>query len=196
MFVELGKCSQNMLSEAFWTPNNYSFVAVRRILRSMFAKQKFAQLTNSYIRRILPAMFANKSWTGFTCFTNHAADRETDTLKASAMSHCCKADIIPRTSTHLQFSKSKLAAAQPRSITKHQQLHRSILYRSIFYRSILYRFPSCRYELQQRSVYWAVQWSWFARVNALCNLSRKKSREVASSLPGRFLSRCITMEVI
>ena len=48
--------------------------------------------------------------------------------------------------------------------------------------------------------YRAVQWSWFARVNALCNLSRKKSREVAASLPGRFLSRrcftlCITMEV-
>ena len=35
---------------------------------------------------------------------------------------------------------------------------------------------------------------------SLCNLSRKKSREVAASLPGRFLSRrcftlCITMEV-
>ena len=48
--------------------------------------------------------------------------------------------------------------------------------------------------------YWAVQWSWFAWVNALCNLSRKKLREVAASLPGRFLSRCcfalcITMEV-
>ena len=46
----------------------------------------------------------------------------------------------------------------------------------------------------------AVQWSWFARVNALCNLSRKKSREVAASLPGRFLSTrcftlCITVEV-
>ena len=27
--------------------------------------------------------------------------------------------------------------------------------------------------------YWAIQRSWFARVNALCNLSRKKSREVA-----------------
>ena len=44
-----------------------------------------------------------------------------------------------------------------------------------------------------------VQWSWFSRVNALCNLSRKKSREVAASLMGRFLSRrcftlCITME--
>ena len=40
---------------------------------------------------------------------------------------------------------------------------------------------------------------WFARVNALCNLSRKKSREVAASHPDRFLSRrcftlCITME--
>ena len=39
-------------------------------------------------------------------------------------------------------------------------------------------------------------------MNALCNLSRKKSqsREVAASLPGRFVSRrcftlCITMEV-
>ena len=37
-------------------------------------------------------------------------------------------------------------------------------------------------------------------MNALCNLSRKKSREVAASLPGRFLSRrcimlCVTMEV-
>ena len=48
--------------------------------------------------------------------------------------------------------------------------------------------------------YWAVQWSWFARVNALCNLSRKKSREVAASNPGRIRSRrcvtlCITMEL-
>ena len=48
--------------------------------------------------------------------------------------------------------------------------------------------------------YWAVQWSWFARVNALCNFSRKKSWEVLASLPGRFLSRrcftmCISMEV-
>ena len=29
-------------------------------------------------------------------------------------------------------------------------------------------------------MYWAIQRSWFARVNALCNLSRKKSREVAA----------------
>ena len=46
----------------------------------------------------------------------------------------------------------------------------------------------------------AVQWSWFARVNALCHLSCKKWWEVTASLPGRFLSRrcftlCITMEV-
>ena len=37
-------------------------------------------------------------------------------------------------------------------------------------------------------------------MNTFCNLSRKKSREVAASLPGRFLSRrcftlCIRMEV-
>ena len=52
-FVELGEYSQNMLSE-------YSFVAVRRILPTIFAKQKFAQLKTNYIRRILPTMFANK----------------------------------------------------------------------------------------------------------------------------------------
>ena len=48
--------------------------------------------------------------------------------------------------------------------------------------------------------YWAVQWRWFARVNVLCNLSHKKSPEVAASLPGQFLSSCcfmlcITMKV-
>ena len=45
-----------------------------------------------------------------------------------------------------------------------------------------------------------IQWWWFAWVNALCNLLGKKSRVVAASLPGHFLSRhcfmlCITMEV-
>ena len=29
-------------------------------------------------------------------------------------------------------------------------------------------------------MYWVIQRSWFARVNALCNLSRKKSQEVAA----------------
>ena len=53
--------------------------------------------------------------------------------------------------------------------------------------------PTCLHTLVVW--YWAIQRSWFARVNALCNLSRKKSREV-----GRFLSRgcftlCITVEV-
>ena len=42
--------------------------------------------------------------------------------------------------------------------------------------------------------YWAAQWSWFAWVNALWDLSKKKLREVAASLPGRFLSRrCFTL---
>ena len=49
-------------------------------------------------------------------------------------------------------------------------------------------------------IYLAVQWRWFAQVNALCNLSCKKSWDVATSLPGWFLSRrcfklCITKEV-
>ena len=35
-------------------------------------------------------------------------------------------------------------------------------------------------------MYWAIQRSWFARVNALCNLSRKKSREVAAHFRADF----------
>ena len=31
-----------------------------------------------------------------------------------------------------------------------------------------------------QTLYWAIQRSWFARVNAVCNLSRKKSREVTA----------------
>ena len=34
--------------------------------------------------------------------------------------------------------------------------------------------------------YWAIQRSWFAKMNALCNLSRKKSREVAAHFRGDF----------
>ena len=49
-------------------------------------------------------------------------------------------------------------------------------------------------------LYWAVQWSWFAWVNDLCDLLHKKLREVTASLPGGFLSRrcftlCITITV-
>ena len=44
------------------------------------------------------------------------------------------------------------------------------------------------------SMYWAVKWSWFAQVNALCNLSCKKSQQVSVSLQGQFLSRrCFTL---
>ena len=34
--------------------------------------------------------------------------------------------------------------------------------------------------------YWAIQRSWFARVNVLCNLSRKKSREVTAPFRADF----------
>ena len=41
-----------------------------------------------------------------------------------------------------------------------------------------------------------VQWSWFAWVNTLCNLSHKKLWEVTTSLPGRFLGRrCFTLSI-
>ena len=57
-----------------------------------------------------------------------------------------------------------------------------------------------RFDNTNQQHYWAVQWSWFARVTDLCHLLCKKSQEVAASLPGQFLSRrcftlCITMEV-
>ena len=57
-----------------------------------------------------------------------------------------------------------------------------------------------RLSLWQNGEYWVVQWSWFAWVNAFCNLSHKKSQEVTASLPGQFLRRrcfmlCIIMEV-
>ena len=47
-----------------WVDPEYSFAAVGRILLTIFAKQKFAQLRTNYIRRILSAMFAQLR-TGF-----------------------------------------------------------------------------------------------------------------------------------
>ena len=38
----------------------------------------------------------------------------------------------------------------------------------------------------QAWTYWAIRRSWFAGVNALCNLSRKKSREVAAHFRADF----------
>ena len=69
-----------------------------------------------------------------------------------------------------------------------------------FHAPVLLCWTSTLSSLPRVLTYWAVQRRWFARVNALCNLSGKKTREIAASLPGRFLSRrcfilCITMEV-
>ena len=63
-FVELGEYSQNYYVERSFLDPEYSFIAVRRILRTIFAKQKFAQLRNNYICRILATMFAQLR-TGF-----------------------------------------------------------------------------------------------------------------------------------
>ena len=41
-------------------------------------------------------------------------------------------------------------------------------------------------EDKSNPTYWAIQRSWFARVNALCNLSHKKSREVAAHFRADF----------
>ena len=51
------------------------------------------------------------------------------------------------------------------------------------------------------SAYWAIQRSWFARVNELCNLLSKKSREVAAHFRANFwvgvgcFTLCISVEV-
>ena len=41
-------------------------------------------------------------------------------------------------------------------------------------------------RLLEKGMYWAIQQSWFARVSALCNLSCKKSREVAAHFRADF----------
>ena len=55
----IGRIFPEHVERSFLDPE-YSFVAVRRILRTIFAKQKFAQLRTNCIRRILPNKFANK----------------------------------------------------------------------------------------------------------------------------------------
>ena len=55
----IGRMFPGHAERSFLDPE-YSFVAVRRITRTIFAKQKFAQLRTNYIRRILPTMFAKK----------------------------------------------------------------------------------------------------------------------------------------
>ena len=55
----IGRMFPEHVEQSFLDPE-YTFVAVRRILRTIFAKQKCVQLRTNYIRRIRPAIFANK----------------------------------------------------------------------------------------------------------------------------------------
>ena len=55
----IGRIFPEHAERSFLGPE-YSFVAVRRISQTIFAKQKFAQLKCKYFRRRLPTMFANK----------------------------------------------------------------------------------------------------------------------------------------
>ena len=57
---QIGRIFPEHVERSFSVDPEYIIVAVRRILPTIFAKQKFAQLRTSYIRRILPTMFANK----------------------------------------------------------------------------------------------------------------------------------------
>ena len=52
---------------------------------------------------------------------------------------------------------------------------------------LLTRFTTLHWkQLAVTCLYWAIQQRWFARVSALCNLSRKKSREVAAHFRADF----------
>ena len=55
----IGRMFPEHIERSFLDPE-YSFVAVRRILPTRFAKQKFAQLRTNWVRRILSTRFANK----------------------------------------------------------------------------------------------------------------------------------------
>ena len=55
--------------------------------------------------------------------------------------------------------------------------------------------PGLLLKKRRLQCYWAIQRSWFARVNAHCNLSRKKSREVAAHFRADCFMLCITAEV-
>jgi len=56
---QIGRIFPEHVERSFLNPE-YIFVAVRRISPTIFAKQKFAKLRTSYIRRIHSTMFANK----------------------------------------------------------------------------------------------------------------------------------------
>ena len=58
--------------------------------------------------------------------------------------------------------------------------------RRLFPRNVKSRRRYTPMDLQAIYTYWAIQRSWFARVNALCNLSRKTSREVAAHFRADF----------
>ena len=55
----IGRMFPEHVEQSFLDPE-YSFVAVRRILPTRFAKQKCVQLRTNLVRRILPTRFANK----------------------------------------------------------------------------------------------------------------------------------------
>ena len=69
---------------------------------------------------------------------------------------------------------------------------------SLFLQSGTDQFKGCLHY-KPVALYWAIQRSWFTRVNALCNLSRKKSRVVAAHFRANFwvgvASRCVEVEV-
>ena len=75
---------------------------------------------------------------------------------------------------------------------------------TVHYRYAIRALASSQYTIDMQSAHWRVHSALLgvsvklvARVNARCNLSRKKSQEVAASLPGRFLSRrCFTLSII
>ena len=89
------------------------------------------------------------------------------------------------------INDSKFKTAQQQTIL----ISETLLDRIIFVTEMRCKINSSSHVQIWSVGYWAIQRSWFSRVNALCNLSRKKSQEVAAHFRADFwvgvASRCV-----
>ena len=90
-------------AERSFLDREYSFVAVRRITRTIFAKQKFAQLRTSYIHQILPSDLVQ------TCLV-YAVGIEHFTFEAQT------------THLHLHYKTMQMTLFQLRDSNKHDSV--------------------------------------------------------------------------
>ena len=65
--------------------------------------------------------------------------------------------------------------------TKNSKLRWQSIHLQIYIYNFIFSL-SLRKRKRKQEAYWAIQRSWFARVNALCNLSRKKSQRTSGPI--------------